>query len=167
MDSIINQSVYGCVKTGLYFTNSTQSEVEEAIARLNEERNNKYPSTPKKDYFAYLIKAFPTDDFNESLNRLSSSGFRSDYYNELINLIVGNWHSYKDGDTNFHLTNKQKELVRSVNKRLRVKGVAGCGKTQVVANRAVECHLRTGRKVLVLTFNVTTVPLKWTNRSLK
>ena len=154
VDSIINQSVYGCVKTGLYFPNSTQSEVAEAIDRLNEERNKKYQNASTKDYFAYLIKAFPPDDFNESLNRLSSRGFRSDYYNELINLIIGNWHSYKDGDTNFRLTDRQRELVRSNNRRLRVKGVAGCGKTQVVANRAVECHLRTGKKVLIITFNI-------------
>lgn len=154
VDSIINQSVYGCVKTGLYFPNSTQSEVAEAIGRLNEECNKKYQDASGKDYFAYLIKAFPSDDFNESINRLSSRGFRSDYYTELINLIIGNWHSYKDGDTNFRLTDRQRELVRNNSRRLRVKGVAGCGKTQVVANRAVECHLRTGKKVLILTFNI-------------
>jgi hypothetical protein len=157
VDSIINQSVYGCVKTGLYFPNSTRSEVEDAIDQLNEERNIKNQNTSPKDHFAYMIKAFPSDDFNETLNRLSSRGFRSDYYNELIKLIIGNWHSYKDGDLNFKLTYRQKELVRSTNRRLRVKGVAGCGKTQVVANRAVERHLKTGSKVLILTFNISLI----------
>ena len=157
VDSIINQSVYGCVKTGLYFPNSTKIEVDKAIENLNNDRNLRYKNVRPKDYFAYLIKAFPSDDFKETINRLSSRGFRTDYYNELLNLIIGNWHSYKDGDTDLQLTNRQKELVRSNNKRLRVKGVAGCGKTQVVANRAVERHLKTGDKVLILTFNITLI----------
>ena len=161
VDSIINPSVYGSVKTGIYFPNSTQSEVEDAIRQLNEKLNkdnseNDIEST-EKDHFAYLVKSFPSDDFKVTLNRLTSRGFRSDYYNELVKIITGNWHSYRDGDTNFRLTPKQRELVRSNNNRLRVKGVAGCGKTQVVANRAVECHLRTGRKVLILTFNISLI----------
>ncbi len=157
VDSIINQSVFGCVKTGLYFPNSMQEEVEDAIKQLNVEKNSLYANDKAKDYFAYMIKVFPNDNFDEKINSLSSKGFRFDYYNELIKLIVGKWHSYKDGDTNFRLTDRQKSFVRSKNRRLRVKGVAGCGKTQVVANRAVECHLRTGGKVLILTFNISLI----------
>ena len=35
--------------------------------------------------------------------------------------------------------------------------MAGCGKTQTVANRAVEKHLQTGDKVLILTFNISLI----------
>lgn len=157
VDSIINTSVYGCVKTGLYFPNSSQTEVEEKLKELNANRNLQYSNGIQKDYFTYLIKLFPTDNFSMKLNRLSSRGFRFDYYDELIKLIIGNWHSYKDGDLNFKLTPTQINLVRSKNRRLRVKGVAGCGKTQVVANRAVERHLKTGSKVLILTFNISLI----------
>ena len=55
------------------------------------------------------------------------------------------------------MTRKQREIVRNSNNRLRVKGVAGCGKTQVVANRAVERHLQTGDTVLILTFNISLI----------
>ena len=157
VDSIINQGVYGCVKTGLYFPNSTKEDVENAVKQLNTERNSLNSNSGSKDYFAYMIKVFPSDDFNGKINHLSSRVFRSEYYNELIELIVGKWHSYKEGDTNFRLTDRQKEFVRSENRRLRVKGVAGCGKTQIVANRAVERHLKTGRKVLILTFNISLI----------
>ena len=75
----------------------------------------------------------------------------------MVGIIVGHWHPYTEGDTNFRLTDRQKSIVRSDNNRLRVKGVAGCGKTQTVANRAVEKHLQTGDKVLILTFNISLI----------
>ena len=156
IDSIINQSVYGCVKTALFFPNSSQQEVEEKLNALNNEMRENY-GNPEKNYFAYLIKLFSQSDLNEELNRISSRAFRYDYYDELLKIIIGHWHSYKDGDTNFRLTRRQMEIVRSDNNRLRVKGVAGCGKTQVVANRAVERHLQTGDTVLILTFNISLI----------
>lgn len=156
IDSIINQSVYGCVKTALFFPNSSQREVEEKLNALNNEMRENY-GNPEKNYFAYLIKLFSQSDLNEELNRVSSRAFRYDYYDELLKIIIGHWHSYKDGDTNFRLTRRQMEIVRSDNNRLRVKGVAGCGKTQVVANRAVERHLQTGDTVLILTFNISLI----------
>lgn len=156
IDSIINQSVYGCVKTALYFPNSSPQEVEETLNALNNEMRENY-GNPDKNYFAYLIKLFSQSDLNEELNRVSSRAFRYDYYDELLKIIIGHWHSYKDGDTNFRLTRRQMEIVQSDNNRLRVKGVAGCGKTQVVANRAVERHLQTGDTVLILTFNISLI----------
>lgn len=156
IDSIINRSIYGCVKTALYFPNSSRQEVEKELEALNNEMRDKYGNS-NKNYFSYLIKLFPQSDFNEELNRISSRAFKYDYYDELIKIIIGDWHSYKDGDTNFHLTRRQKDIVRYSNNRLRVKGVAGCGKTQVVANRAVERHLQTGDTVLILTFNISLI----------
>lgn len=156
IDSIINRSVYGCVKTALYFPNSSQQEVEKKLDVLNNEMQKRNSNTTK-NYFSYLIKLFSQSDFNQELNKISSRAFKYDYYDELLKIIIGQWHSYKDGDTNFHLTKRQKEIVRSSNSRLRVKGVAGCGKTQVVANRAVERHLKTGDTVLILTFNISLI----------
>lgn len=156
IDSIINQHVYGCVKTALYFPNSTLMEVEEKLKKLNE-RVNQDSENSNRDNFLYLIKLSAQSDFKKELNRISSSVFKYDYYDELIKIIIGNWHSYKDGDVNFHLTRRQKEIVKSKNNRLRVKGVAGCGKTQVLANRAVERHLQTGDTVLILTFNISLI----------
>lgn len=72
-------------------------------------------------------------------------------------MISSKWHSYKDGDPNVVLSTRQQKIVRSYNNRLRVKGVAGCGKTQVVANRAVEQHIKTGERVLIITFNITLI----------
>lgn len=171
IDSVLNGSVYNCVKTALYFSKGSKREVEEQIAVVNSKFNaNRRKAITKeqkcdesdiniedKDFFEYVLKLYPSNDLGVELNSLRANGFKSDYYSELLSIIVGQWHSYKDGDNNFRLSEKQKEFVRSNSDRLRVKGVAGCGKTQVVANRAVEQHLRTGNKVLILTFNISLI----------
>jgi hypothetical protein len=153
IDSIINRSVYGCIKTAIYFPNSSQIEVDEEIERLNRTKNVE----SENDYYEHLIRLYDSDNYNDKINKVYARGFKFDYYDELVKIIVGHWHSYKDGDTNFRLMEKQKDIVRNDKNRLRVKGVAGSGKTQVVANRAVEKHLQTGEEVLILTFNISLI----------
>lgn len=51
-------------------------------------------------------------------------------------------------------TTKQKELIESRPVEQKVRGVAGSGKTKVLAKRAVNAHLRTNERVLILTFNI-------------
>lgn len=80
-----------------------------------------------------------------------------DCYDELRRLIAPQWHSFNDGDPNYGLTVKQKSIGDSGELRQKVKGVAGCGKTQVVAYRAVAQHLKTGDCVLVVVFNITII----------
>lgn len=155
IDSIMYSSVYNCIKTALYFPNNTNEEVNNKIRELNAHKNEN-KSTPK-DYFAYLYSFTDSSNLRDELSKIGSRGFKYEYYDELVNLISTKWHSYKDGDLNFRLTQRQKDIVRSNSKRLRVKGVAGCGKTQVVANRAVEQHIKTGERVLIITFNISLI----------
>lgn len=159
IDSIIFPKVYNCVKTALYFPNIPNSDIEEEICRLNKQKNpdNLNNGHGEKDYFKYMLRINNNTNLYEKFERISAEAFRYEYYEEITNLIASKWHTYKDGDSNFYLTPRQKEIVRSVNNRVRVKGVAGCGKTQVVANRAVEQHLRTGDKVLIITFNISLI----------
>ena len=151
VDSIINKSVYGCVKTALYFPNASEKEVADKIEDIIENT----PSAVRG--YEFLIKLFPSNNFYDVFEKTHAKGLRYDYIEELVKIIVGHWHPYTEGDTNFRLTDRQKSIVRSDNNRLRVKGVAGCGKTQTVANRAVEKHLQTGDKVLILTFNISLI----------
>lgn len=168
VDSIINKSIYGCVKTALYFPNASEKEVADKIEEIEEiikasekevADNNgniiKDTSNAESSY-EHLIKLFPSDNFSDIL-KTRPKALKYDYIEELVGIIVGHWHPYTEGDTNFRLTDRQKSIVRSDNNRLRVKGVAGCGKTQTVANRAVEKHLQTGDKVLILTFNISLI----------
>ena len=50
---------------------------------------------------------------------------------------------------------KQKELIESRPVEQKVRGVAGSGKTKVLAKRVVNAYLRTNERVLILTFNIT------------
>ena len=86
------------------------------------------------------------------------SCFTDEVYNEFTGLLKSNWHSFADGDTSLRLYKEQRPLVVSEKgKKQKIKGVAGSGKTQVLASRAVNCQLRTGGNVLILTFNITLV----------
>ena len=50
---------------------------------------------------------------------------------------------------------KQLELTVSKPGFAKVKGVAGCGKTTILAQRAINAHARHGGKILILTYNIT------------
>ena len=147
--SITNASIFNCIKTALYFPNSSKQEIDETIEKLKQDKNGKK--------YGYLFTFTESSDLSSELKSISARGFKYEYYEEFVRLLSSQWHSYKDGDMNLHLSPRQKQIVKSLNKRLRVKGVAGCGKTQVVAYRAVEQHIRTGERVLIITFNITLI----------
>ena len=50
---------------------------------------------------------------------------------------------------------KQLSLTKSKNGKEKIKGVAGCGKTSVLSQRAINAHQRHNSSVLILTFNIT------------
>lgn len=103
------------------------------------------------------------DDFNKDiLNvldlRRSRSSFTDEAYNEFIGQLKTAWHTFRDGDPSLKLRSEQAPLAESVEgRRQKIKGVTGSGKTQVLASRAVNCQLRTGGDILILTYNVTLV----------
>ena len=125
------------------------SYLDKTVEKLKQDKNGKK--------YGYLYTFTESSDLSSELKSISARGFKYEYYEEFVRLLSSQWHSYKDGDMNLHLSPRQKQIVKSLNKRLRVKGVAGCGKTQVVAYRAVEQHIRTGERVLIITFNITLI----------
>lgn len=67
------------------------------------------------------------------------------------------WHSYREG-VEVKLSTQQKNLSKSVaGGQRKISGVAGSGKTQALANRAVNAQVRTGGNILILTFNISLV----------
>ena len=108
------------------------------------------------------ITTIAVDDINSidllqviGLNR-SNNFYTSSIHEDIYKTLnPEKWHSYRDGDQNIKLTNNQKELIISKPGRQKIKGVAGCGKTQVLVSRAVNAQVRTGGKILILTFNLT------------
>lgn len=58
---------------------------------------------------------------------------------------------------NIVYTTKQKRLIISSPKKQKVQGVAGSGKSLVLAARAVNALERTKGRILILTFNITLI----------
>jgi len=83
----------------------------------------------------------------------------SRYFNEQLYLNLKRYlkppyHQIDEGIP-INYTNSQKLLIESVAKeRKKIVGVAGSGKTLVLAKRAVNAHIRTDDKVLILTYNI-------------
>jgi hypothetical protein len=91
---------------------------------------------------------------NISMERLNPN-FTDEFAQSFLNLISSKWHSYRDG-VKITLNDKQAVLAKSTESEHRkIKGVAGSGKTQVMAFRAVNAMTRTGKPILILTFNIT------------
>lgn len=103
------------------------------------------------------------DDFKKDILdvldlRRSRSSFTDEAYNEFIGQLKTAWHTFRDGDPSLKLRSEQAPLAESGDgRREKIKGVAGSGKTQVLASRAVNCQIRTGGDILILTYNVTLV----------
>lgn len=74
---------------------------------------------------------------------------------KLARMISPSWHSYQEGRIDMQPVGAQKRLSESSMTQQKISGVAGSGKTQVLAFRAVNAMKRTGGDVLVLTYNIT------------
>lgn len=61
----------------------------------------------------------------------------------------------KEEGSYFPYSQQQQKLIQSKLGDQRIKGVVGSGKTTVLAARAVNAHIRTNGKVLILTYNIT------------
>ena len=101
---------------------------------------------------------------DESVSRRMADDMRFNFVNQIFDSVVlsrlkhelsPRWHSYREGIP-VHLTRQQNALALSEEGvQRKISGVAGSGKTQVMATRAVNAQVRTGGRVLLLTFNIT------------
>lgn len=89
-----------------------------------------------------------------SPDRPPSRWFTHELYNEFTRLLKPPLHTIEQG-TLINYTPEQRSLIASQPREQRIKGVAGSGKTCVMAARAVAAHKRTGSNVLILTYNIT------------
>lgn len=83
------------------------------------------------------------------------SVFDESVYNEFKRLLDPPYHYASEGAPP-NYSEKQVKLIQSApGVRAKICGLAGSGKTVVLAGRAVNAHKRHGGKVLILTFNIT------------
>ena len=141
---IEDRRYYGLIKTAVYI------HTDESI----NEFSKKYHMEKDKYCVIYDKNNFSIKNISEySTRRYPSVLFNLDIYKEFKAILSPAFHTLEEGDKNIKLSRKQKELSESKAKHQKIKGIAGSGKTILLAQRAVNSHLRHKGKVLILSFN--------------
>lgn len=147
--SLINYNYWSIIKTVVFFTKNPTIHVEDKFKEAKEKYTKLFGNDilDNKDFnfFKEINLNYPSRYFEDSI------------CNSFIRIVSPKWHSYKQG-IHINLTKIQESLSKSEpSPRRKINGVAGSGKTQVLAKRAVNAHLRTGNRILILTYNLTLV----------
>jgi hypothetical protein len=156
--SIKSKNNWATVNCAVYFHNATEQELTNFIlGNFQDDRYSKYRKFVS--YFGLLGNdSLNTQKLNSLLSKFwlnrKSYYFDETLYDSFHRYLKTPVHQLEEG-IKINYTKEQKELIRSeIRPRRKVKGVAGSGKTLVLAKRAVNAHIRTGEKVLILTYNL-------------
>jgi hypothetical protein len=156
--SLKNKYYKAIVNTVVYFHCEYEHRVNSFI--LDDFEDSKY-----KGYqtFVKYIQCWGKDSLTQkklngflSLSRLDKPSrlFDDDLYNSFKRYLQPPLHMLEEGKS-ITYTKEQQELIRSEQRpRRKIKGLAGSGKTFVLAKRAVNAYLRTESTVLILTYNL-------------
>jgi hypothetical protein len=147
---------YSLVNSCVVFANTKNQEI---FSRINETKQKK----PKSSYLNYLQYLGSdgmanSDELNTMIEKCrlhrKSLILKSEFISSLHRNLKPPIHELEDG-IDIAYNKAQTELITSKsNDRRKVKGVAGSGKTMVLAKRAVNAFKRAGKPVLILTYNL-------------
>ena len=145
-ERVTNKHYWSIVQSIGYFPHNTSEEVQNFFKDINHPNEH------------LLGKDVTSQSLNKLLYKIgyfnSSKIFTNSCRQDFINVISPGWHSYREGQP-ITLTPTQSLLSRSqANIKQKIKGVAGAGKTEVMIHRAVQAQIRTGKQVLILTYNL-------------
>lgn len=156
--SLINKYYQAIVNTIVYF----HCEKEQAV---NSFILDKFKSEKYKGYRAFVkyIQCWGNDSLTSlninnflKITRLNkpSKLFDDNLYNSFKRYLQPPFHLLEEGK-NIIYSKEQQVLIKSEQRpRRKIKGIAGCGKTFVLAKRAVNAYLRTNSTILILTYNL-------------
>lgn len=145
------------VKCAVYFHCHTTEYAQKFC--VGEKSSSKYKTFLSKNFtiigYDSLKKEIMDGIFEKQWISKKSRYFTEDLYNNFARILRPSFHTIEEG-LGYELTDIQKTLTKSEEgARKRIKGVAGSGKTLVLAERAVNAYERTHNCVLILTFNIT------------
>lgn len=173
-----NFGVYNILKPFVFFHGASKQEIDEIFQaaesavrtgknQLNEEHSNgKISFEEYQKRFDYLDRkegnirrdrgmTLHEKSLSKIQNALRSSKvFTSEIYSKFKRYLQPPLHT-KDQGKLIKYGQKQTRLTQSAPGLSKIKGVAGSGKTTVLAKRAVNAHIRHQRRVLIMTFNLT------------
>lgn len=143
---------YGFIKEFVYFHNETTNSLNKFFENNNYilNKNNRVLTRDilenRNLFLEELEKVY--------LGERKTNYFLEDVYLEL-KLILNPAKHLKDDGIEIQYNNEQKKFIESKSGEYKIKGVAGSGKTTVLAKRAVNAYKRHGCQVLVLYYNIT------------
>jgi len=174
-----NKNFYGRIQPYVYFHKASKKSLDtfyspilEKYKTLNGESNNDFKNKKiswdkyeKRRKYLKQQKSKIERDLrycavsNDNLEKITlppkvQNLFTDKIYEEFIRYLQPPYHTLNDG-IEITYTREQKKHIASQNKHQKILGVAGSGKTVVLAKKAVNAHKRHGDTVLVLTYNLT------------
>jgi len=178
-EKIKNKQFYGRIQPYVYFHKATKNNIESFYynilsyyKRMEQECHDDF-KTKKVTYENYekrlnYIKqkqskierdikyhAVGNDNLQKiQLPKNNSNLFTESIYKEFQRYLQPPYHTLQEG-IEIKYTKKQEKLIKSQPIHQKIKGVAGSGKTVVLAKRAVNAHKRHNDMVLILTYNIT------------
>lgn len=140
-----NSKLFATVACAVYFHRADQSQLVELCGQVEHVELLTPDSLTEENFERILYQTW--------LSR-PSAYFDDDLYKRFYRYLQPPRHTRDQGKEPIY-TPKQKALSESRPGPQKIRGVAGSGKTRVLARRAVNAHLRIGDRVLILTFNIT------------
>ena len=136
---------YGVIRTAVYI--HTDESIDEFMKNHGIKKSDPHCRIYRKSNFS--IKKV----LKYSKIKYKNPLFSVDIYEEFKAILSPAFHALEEGDTSIKLTKRQAELSESKARHQKIRGIAGSGKTILLAQRAVNSHLRHKGKVLILSFN--------------
>lgn len=151
MSTIEDNRNFSLIKKAVVFSENSIDEIE----KFFEYQNNVFNFT-----FIFGKEIIENRDISQNLYTTIGFLYNNNAFDDVVRrklarMISPSWHSYQEGRIDMQPIGAQKRLSESSITQQKISGVAGSGKTQVLAFRAVNAMKRTGGDVLVLTYNIT------------
>jgi len=176
---VSNPHFFGRIKTYVYFHNASKNDIKKFYKQIlddykNEEQqyHNDFKSK-ELQYTEYIKKLDSIKKRKENVEqdiRYSMIGndsrakiilpldtstlFTENIYNEFQRYLQPPMHTFEQG-IELKYTKEQNKLIDSNSIHQKIIGVAGSGKTVILAKRAVTAHKRHDGRVLILSYNIT------------
>lgn len=151
MSTIEDNRNFSLIKKAVVFSENSIDEIK----KFFEYQNNVFNFT-----FIFGKEIIENRDISQNLYTTIGFLYNNNAFDDVVRrklarMISPSWHSYQEGRIDMQPIGAQKRLSESSITQQKISGVAGSGKTQVLAFRAVNAMKRTGGDVLVLTYNIT------------
>lgn len=177
--NVMNKNFYNILKPFVYFHGSSKMDVENIFQnteRKNKERKDKLnydfrnrtigslSYDKQMDYLLIKTRQISRDKgmsiFGDKVSKLLECLkldhvlFSDEIYDEFKRYLKPPYHVSQQG-IEIKYDGKQTRLISSASGFQKIKGIAGSGKTTILAKRAVNAHKRHNERVLILTYNKT------------